>query len=84
MQGQSLLPLIEGGEWHAEAAVLRPVRPVGYTADADEYRRRIRAVRTARWKLSRQRLGGQPGALRFGSRPAGARRRGEPLPPGRR
>ena len=50
MQGQSLLPLIEGGEWQPKPLFFASSSG-GYTADADEYRRRIRAVRTARWKL---------------------------------
>ena len=50
MQGQSLLSLIEGGEWTTKPLFFASSYG-GYTADADEYRRRTHAVRTARWKL---------------------------------
>ena len=50
MQGQSLLPLIEGEKWTPKPLFFASSSG-GYTADADEYQRRIHAVRTARWKL---------------------------------
>lgn len=49
-QGHSLLPLIERRPWKAKPLYFESSSG-GYTADADQYRRRIRAVRTERWKL---------------------------------
>lgn len=51
-QGQSLLPLI-GGErsgW-TDRPVYLETSAGGYTADEDQYARRLRGVRTERWKL---------------------------------
>ena len=50
VQGHSLLPLIEGRSWQAKPLYFESSSG-GYTADAEQYRRRIRAVRTERWKL---------------------------------
>ncbi len=50
VQGHSFLPLIEGRPWTAKPLFFESSSG-GYTADAEQYRQRIRAVRTERWKL---------------------------------
>lgn len=50
VQGHSFLPLIEGRPWQSKPLFFASSSG-GYTADADEYQRRIRALRTERWKL---------------------------------
>lgn len=50
LQGHSLLPLIEGRSWTPKPLFFASSSG-GYTADADQYRRRIHAVRTPHWKL---------------------------------
>ena len=52
-QGRSLLPLIAGtSAWEARP-VFTETSGGGYTADAEQYAERTRAVRTDRWKLIR-------------------------------
>jgi VanZ family protein len=51
VQGHSLLPLIEGRPGWQPKPLFFESSSGGYTADGDQYRRRILAVRTERWKL---------------------------------
>jgi choline-sulfatase len=51
LPGQSLMPLIDGsGGWRPRPVFLE-TSGGGYTANAEQYKRRYRAVRTERWKL---------------------------------
>ena len=51
-QGRSLLPLVESrGNWQPRP-VFCATSGGGYTADSQQYVRRMRAVRTNRWKLT--------------------------------
>jgi len=51
VQGQSLLPLIQGREGWVNRPLFFETSGGGYTADEEQYRQRFRAVRTRRWKL---------------------------------
>ena len=50
-QGRSLLPLIRQEEGWQPRPLYFESSGGGYTADAEQYRQRFRAVRTGRWKL---------------------------------
>ena len=50
-QGQSLLPLIGGRSGWTHRPVYLETSAGGYTANEEQYTRRLRAVRTERWKL---------------------------------
>jgi len=51
LQGRSLVKLIEGAPDWREKPLFFESSSAGYTANAEEYQRRFRAVRTAAWKL---------------------------------
>lgn len=50
-QGRSLLPLIRSRSGWRDRPVYLETSGGGYTADEEQYARRLRAVRTERWKL---------------------------------
>jgi len=52
VQGQSLWPLIEGRPGWKDRPMFCETSGGGYTADAEAYAKRYRAVRTKRWKLT--------------------------------